>query len=267
MNGRACLTRPLAPSGFLNLSTPFEYPLRACRPCFMPDPLMGFVPSELSSCRVAVRRLRRRSPLDVGPSSKTTSPLPVLRPPKRPNHRTKVTPASQRTKLCSATRRSLTPPECPREAKSSSEAIRCRRGTAEAALRSRSFSETVRRYRGPSEPPFGTEVPPKRSAVAVTPPEPPFGTEAPPKRPAVAMASVGRPAKAVLSPSARQCRNLDELPSESRCSVGHPTQLLASFGRRRMQAPIDAVAKPWPLQTPSDASTHRRPPKPKPCRK
>jgi hypothetical protein len=48
------------------------HPPRACRPCFMPDPLMGLRPSELFSCRVAVRRLRRRSPLDVG-STRTPS--------------------------------------------------------------------------------------------------------------------------------------------------------------------------------------------------
>jgi hypothetical protein len=41
------------------------HPPRACRPCFMPDPLMGLCPSELSSSRAAVRRLRRRSPLAV----------------------------------------------------------------------------------------------------------------------------------------------------------------------------------------------------------
>jgi hypothetical protein len=46
----------------------FFDPPRACRPCFMPDPLMGLRPPELSSRRLAVRRLRRRSPLDVGPT-------------------------------------------------------------------------------------------------------------------------------------------------------------------------------------------------------
>jgi hypothetical protein len=55
-------------------------PPRACRPCFMPDPLMGFRPSELCSCRVAVRRLRRRSPPDVGPRSLPSRP-PTSRPP------------------------------------------------------------------------------------------------------------------------------------------------------------------------------------------
>jgi hypothetical protein len=74
LDGRACLTRPLASSGFLDLSTPFDPP-RACRPCFMPDPLMGLRPSELYSHRVAVRRLRRRSPRGVGPRSS-----PSLRP-------------------------------------------------------------------------------------------------------------------------------------------------------------------------------------------
>jgi hypothetical protein len=46
-------------------------PPRACWPCFMPDPLMGFCPSELCSPRRAVRRLRRRSPHDVGRTRKT----------------------------------------------------------------------------------------------------------------------------------------------------------------------------------------------------
>jgi hypothetical protein len=38
------------------------HPPRACRPCFMPDPLMGLRPSELCSPRQAVRRLRRLMP-------------------------------------------------------------------------------------------------------------------------------------------------------------------------------------------------------------
>jgi hypothetical protein len=75
--GWVCLTRPLAPTGFRNLSTRFDPP-RACRPCFMPDPLMGLHPSELCSHHVAVRRLRRRSPLGVGPcSSPSRHPAPV----------------------------------------------------------------------------------------------------------------------------------------------------------------------------------------------
>jgi hypothetical protein len=37
-------------------------PPRACRPCFMPDPLLGLRPPELCSSRAAVRRLRRLSP-------------------------------------------------------------------------------------------------------------------------------------------------------------------------------------------------------------
>jgi hypothetical protein len=41
-------------------------PPRACRPCFMPNPLMGLRPSELFSSHAAVRRLRRRCPLGVG---------------------------------------------------------------------------------------------------------------------------------------------------------------------------------------------------------
>jgi hypothetical protein len=57
-------------------------PPRACRPCFMPDPLMGLHPSELCSCRVAVRCLQRRSPLDVGPCSPPSRPSLTSRPPK-----------------------------------------------------------------------------------------------------------------------------------------------------------------------------------------
>jgi hypothetical protein len=60
---RTCLIRAPAPSGFLNLLTP--QPPRACRPCFRPDPLMGFSPSELCSSRAAVRRLRRLCPPGV----------------------------------------------------------------------------------------------------------------------------------------------------------------------------------------------------------
>jgi hypothetical protein len=67
----------------------FSNPPRACRPCFMPDPLMGLNPSELSSYRVAVRRLRRRSPLDVGPcSSPSRNACAARRRPKAlSNHR------------------------------------------------------------------------------------------------------------------------------------------------------------------------------------
>jgi hypothetical protein len=41
-------------------------PPRACRPCFMPDPLMGLRPPEPCSLFAAVRRFRRRSPRDIG---------------------------------------------------------------------------------------------------------------------------------------------------------------------------------------------------------
>jgi len=40
------------------------HPPRACRPCFMPDPLLGS-PFRAFSSRAAVRRLRRHSPLGV----------------------------------------------------------------------------------------------------------------------------------------------------------------------------------------------------------
>jgi hypothetical protein len=55
----------------------------ACRPCFMPNPLMGLHPSELSSSRAAVRRLQRQCPLDVD-----TSPSPTVpeAPPHVPKH-------------------------------------------------------------------------------------------------------------------------------------------------------------------------------------
>ena len=49
-------------------------PPRACRPCFMPDPLMGLHPPELFSYRLAVRRLRRRSPPDVGSTRMPSRP-------------------------------------------------------------------------------------------------------------------------------------------------------------------------------------------------
>jgi hypothetical protein len=48
-------------------------PPRACRPCFMPNPLMGLHPSELFSSRAAVRRLRRLGPPVVGTSSGVAS--------------------------------------------------------------------------------------------------------------------------------------------------------------------------------------------------
>jgi hypothetical protein len=59
------------------------HPPRACWPCFMPDPLMGFCPSELCSSRAAVRRLRRRYPLDVSRPG-CCQPLRRVRSPKRP---------------------------------------------------------------------------------------------------------------------------------------------------------------------------------------
>jgi hypothetical protein len=62
----------------ISTSRRFSYPPRACRPCFMPDPLMGLHPSEPFSHRVAVRRLRRRSPHGVGPcSSPSQRPAPA----------------------------------------------------------------------------------------------------------------------------------------------------------------------------------------------
>jgi hypothetical protein len=51
------------------------HPPRACRPCFMPDPLMGLRPSELCSSHAAVHRLRRPSPHDVRQQSSTLPPL------------------------------------------------------------------------------------------------------------------------------------------------------------------------------------------------
>jgi hypothetical protein len=62
------------PSGFLDLLA-FEPP-RTCWPCFMPHPLLGLCPPELSSSRAAVRRLRRRSPLVVRANPPTAPPAP-----------------------------------------------------------------------------------------------------------------------------------------------------------------------------------------------
>jgi hypothetical protein len=63
-------------------------PPRACWPCFMPDPLMGFCPSELCSPRRAVRRLRRRSPLAVERTRRPNPSTPHRRNgSKRPDHR------------------------------------------------------------------------------------------------------------------------------------------------------------------------------------
>jgi hypothetical protein len=73
MDGLASPDR-LRPQVF-STSRRFFNPPRACRPCFMPDPLLGLRPSELYSHRVAVRRLQRRSPRGVGPRS-----FPSLRP-------------------------------------------------------------------------------------------------------------------------------------------------------------------------------------------
>jgi hypothetical protein len=59
-------------------------PPRACRPCFMPDPLMGLRPSELCSSRAAVRRLRRPYPHDVRQLTPTV-PITRTRQPKPPS--------------------------------------------------------------------------------------------------------------------------------------------------------------------------------------
>jgi hypothetical protein len=66
----------------------------------MPDPLLGLNPSELCSYRVAVRRLRRRSPHDVGPRSLPSRNARAARPhPKAlPNHRAvRFEPAAEAT--------------------------------------------------------------------------------------------------------------------------------------------------------------------------
>jgi hypothetical protein len=55
------------------------HPPRACRPCFMPDPLMGFHPPELSSSRAAVRRLRRHYPPGVWRKAMSIPLSPVSR--------------------------------------------------------------------------------------------------------------------------------------------------------------------------------------------
>jgi hypothetical protein len=51
----------------------------AYRPCFVPDPLMGFRPTERCSARAAVRRLRRRVP-----SCRWMIPRSHLDPPEKP---------------------------------------------------------------------------------------------------------------------------------------------------------------------------------------
>jgi hypothetical protein len=58
-------------------------PPRACRPCFMPNPLMGLRPSELCSPRAAVRRLRRRCPPVVGHTPNETCSRRRVHTPKR----------------------------------------------------------------------------------------------------------------------------------------------------------------------------------------
>jgi hypothetical protein len=50
------------------------HPPCACRPCFMPVPLMGLRPSELFYSREAVRRLRRLCPPGVGLASSSSGP-------------------------------------------------------------------------------------------------------------------------------------------------------------------------------------------------
>jgi hypothetical protein len=85
MSGLACPER-LRPQVF-STSRRVSDPPRACRPCFMPDPLMGFRPSEPCSRRVAVRRLRRRSPPGVGPCSPPPRDLAADRACARPKPR------------------------------------------------------------------------------------------------------------------------------------------------------------------------------------
>jgi hypothetical protein len=67
-------------------------------PCFMPDPLLGFHPSKLSSSRAAVRRLQRPCP-------------PVVRPPLAPSARSPVPPPLARLR---PGRRLRGPPSAPR---------------------------------------------------------------------------------------------------------------------------------------------------------
>lgn len=62
--GRVCLTRPPAPTGFLNLLTPWSAPRLVA--LFHATSAHGVLPSESFSSRAAVRRLRRHYPLVVG---------------------------------------------------------------------------------------------------------------------------------------------------------------------------------------------------------
>jgi hypothetical protein len=62
-------------------------PPRACRPCFMPNPLMGLRPTELCSPRAAVRRLRRRCPPAVwNTPNRTCTRRPGDAPKHTPQH-------------------------------------------------------------------------------------------------------------------------------------------------------------------------------------
>jgi len=72
--GRACLTRPPAPSGFLSLLTPWSAPNLLA--LFHARSAHGVRPSEPSSSRAAVCRLQHRSPLGVG--STREAPRPML---------------------------------------------------------------------------------------------------------------------------------------------------------------------------------------------
>jgi hypothetical protein len=64
LNGRACLTRPPAPSGFLNLLT--LHSALSLPALFHAGSAHGVRPSELCSSRAAVRCLQRRFPPGVG---------------------------------------------------------------------------------------------------------------------------------------------------------------------------------------------------------
>lgn len=163
--GWVCLTQPLAPSGFRNLSTRFDPP-RACRPCFMPDPLMGLHPPELFSHHVAVRRFRRRSPLGVGPRS---SPSQRLAPARTREDRNLLEPDDCRRSARAETLPNRAAAAHPAGAEAPSSRPAVRPSSAEAPFEPDSGA-TLRAPKRPSSRavtrPSGAEAPLRRAAPA-----------------------------------------------------------------------------------------------------
>jgi hypothetical protein len=76
-DGRVCLTRPLAPSGFLDLSAPSS--ASSLPALFHAGSAHGVRPSERCSSRAAVRRLRRRCPPAVATTAQPSRGPPSCR--------------------------------------------------------------------------------------------------------------------------------------------------------------------------------------------